>query len=494
MSHPDSAPQTDAFLRLYEIAARANLAEVEAELARIPAQRRIREPGALALRAVRSILQGDPQGGVALLRRTVASESGDTRAFLVDLLVPVLVTAGAYDEAEEHLAECVDPPEAIAPSLLAARAALAARTGRDAESRAFAGAALTDARLIDWPIMVARVMQRVSLAAFYREDFGEAQERGLEAARMHERLDSFRTAALAYSVLYVIAYSSAADLDMARFYAERVSLNAKRGGDESMQNYGLVLQLHIAAESGDRRRLGSIRARLMANPMHEQYRERLAFIISEALLAGWSERFDSATAALVSLQDGEVRIRGDRALCTALLSLAAAANWKLDEARRLARRAISESVQQRGHEAKFETRARVIARFLASATCYLVGDASRGQRALSAAFDPQGIFRASLSANGVDPAQIPPLMRGYALYVNAAFASARRFVPVHGLTQVENEVLRVLPTGVTIARIAADRGKSRKTIERQVESIYAKFGVRNRIEAINKARELGILK
>jgi DNA-binding CsgD family transcriptional regulator len=342
--------------------------------------------------------------------------------------------------------------------------------------------------------MVARVMQRVSLAAFYREDFGEAQERGLEAARMHERLDSFRTAALAYSVLYVIAYSSAADLDMARFYAERVSLNAKRGGDESMQNYGLVLQLHIAAESGDRRRLGSIRARLMANPMHEQYRERLAFIISEALLAGWSERFDSATAALVSLQDGEVRIRGDRALCTALLSLAAAANWKLDEARRLARRAISESVQQRGHEAKFETRARVIARFLASATCYLVGDASRGQRALSAAFDPQGIFRASLSANGVDPAQIPPLMRGYALYVNAAFASARRFVPVHGLTQVENEVLRVLPTGVTIARIAADRGKSRKTIERQVESIYAKFGVRNRIEAINKARELGILK
>jgi DNA-binding CsgD family transcriptional regulator len=281
---------------------------------------------------------------------------------------------------------------------------------------------------------------------------------------------------------------------MARFYAERVSLNAKRALDESMQNYGLVAQLHIAAESGDRRRLGSIRARLFANPMHEQYRERFAFVLSETLLAGWSGRFDSAIAALMTLRDGEVRFRGDRALTTGLLAIATAANGHIDEARRLSRRAISESAQQRGHEASFERRVRIVARYLAAATCHLIGDASRGVRSLSAHFDPQGRLLASFGSDGVDADRLPPLMHGYAFYINSAFAAFRRLRPAHGLTPVEVEVLRSLPTGGTVAKIAAERGKSKKTVARQVESIYSKLGAKNRIEAINRARETGLIR
>jgi len=489
----DRDDQPQSFVRLYEVAARAYLPEVEAEIGRFSAKARLREPAALVLRGLRSILQGDAAGGCALMQRAIEHEQTEARAYFTDLLVPVLFTRGALDDAETFMDAVSEPPVAIGAAFDAMRAAIAARRGHDAESRRLAADAFAAAGRADFPIVTARVMQRMSLAAFYREDYDEAHERGLEAARLDERLQAFRSAAGAYSVLYILSHSYSGDWDMARFYAERISLNGKRALDESMQNYGLVAQLHIAAESGDRRRLGSIRARLFANPMHEQFRERFAFVLSEALLAGWSGRFNSAAAALLSLRDGEVRFRGDRALATGLLALAAAANGQSDEARRLSRRSISESTQQRGPEAAFERRARLVARYVAAATCYLVGDSSRGVRALSPSFDPQGQLRASFGAEGVNADRLPRLMHGYALYIDAAFAAARRTRPAHGLTPVEVEVLRSLPTGETVAKIASERGKSKKTVERQLESIYAKLGARNRTEAINRGRESGLL-
>jgi ATP/maltotriose-dependent transcriptional regulator MalT len=493
LTGPDGDPRSIAFLRSYELAIRANAVEISEILDRIPASSRLREPAVLALRGVLAVLRGDPQGGVALLTRAIDHEKSEARFYYIDLLVPLLVTRGAFDEAERLLDISPEVPDVMKPAFLSAKATIAARAGRDAESRALATAALAGIEPLDWPTMAARVLQRVSLAAFYRQDFDESHERGLESARMHERQGSFRAAAGAYSVLFILSYSHTGDLDMSRFYAERVSLNAKRAGDESLQNYGLVCQLHIAAESGDRRRLGSIRSRLLANPMHEQCTERSGFLISEALLAGWSGRFDSAEAALATMRAGESRVRGDRALSAALLAIAAAAKGDVEEARRLSRRAIGESAQRASHEARHELRTRSIARFLASAACFLIGDASRGVRALSRAFDPQGRFRKSLRADGVDLEEIPPLMRGYALYVNAAFAQVRRLRPVLGLTAAETDVLLMLPTGLTVAQIAIERGTAKKTVERQIESIYSKLGARNRTEAINRAREAGIL-
>ncbi|MGB8265090.1 MAG: helix-turn-helix transcriptional regulator, partial [Candidatus Velthaea sp.] len=344
------------------------------------------------------------------------------------------------------------------------------------------------------PLLLARVVQRMSFAAFYRQEFGESQDRGLEAARLFEELQSFRSAAAAYSVLYNIAFNYNGDVSMARFYAERVSVNGKLGGDDSAHTYGLVSQLHIAAESGERRRLGSIRARLLATQRHEQFRERFVFVLSEVLMAGWAGRFDSAAAAVRVLREEESRFRGDRALCDGLLAVAAAADWQLDEARTLLRRAISGSTQQVGHEAQYEARARMIARYLASAACYIIGDASRGVRALSRTFDPNGRFGASLSLEGVNVDLLPTAMRGYGLFIAAAFESARRLRPTHRLTQTELDILRVLPVGDTVARIALDRGTSKRTVERQVDNIYEKLGARNRTDAIRRARDLGILR
>ena len=127
---------------------------------------------------------------------------------------------------------------------------------------------------IDNPMVVGRVLARTALAAFYREDFDEAQDRALEAARWYERLESHRNVAMAYSILYVIANDWVGDPDVARFYARRMTMSAHLAEDISIENFGLVAQLGIAAEAGDVRRFRSLRGRLLERPLNEQYHER----------------------------------------------------------------------------------------------------------------------------------------------------------------------------------------------------------------------------
>ena len=478
--------------RVYDVATRGRLDEIEALLARFSAAHRLRDPRALALRAMRSVLGGDAPGGIALLQRAIGQSDQCTRPYMIDLLVPLLITSSDIDEAEAALAQAGQPSGALRPPLMALRSVLLARRGHDDASRRLAAEAVAIARENDHPLITARVLQRSALAAFYREDFAEAQERSLEAARAYEHLGTFRHAAIAYSVLYVIAHSWSGDVDVARFYAERVTMNGRRANDLSWQNFGLVAQMEIAAEAGDHRRLGSIRARLMANPLHEQYGERFSIVLAGALANGWSGRFEAARTSLVTFRATDGRTLSERSLCDALLALLAAATWNVPEARRLARIVISQTVDHTAHEPLFDARHRRIARVVAAATCLIIGEATRGRRALSRAFDPDQTLIQFMTPQGIDEERVSPLIRGYARLINAAAAAATASRPALGLTPAEVAVLRVLPDGITLAEIAADFGKSKKTVERQVESIYAKLHVSNRAQAIQRARDLGL--
>jgi hypothetical protein len=313
----------------YAVGTRGLLAEVQQSLDRFSSSQRMRDPAALSLRAMRAVLIGDVTSGIAVLQRAAEHEVGITRQYLVDLLVPLLVSTEQLDLAEQLLDSepvVVDELQAV---FLSARAVIASRRGNDQLSQSFADEALAAARLIDEPVTVARVLQRVALSAFYREDYTTAQERALEAARMFERIGAYRHAATSYSVLYSIAYDVMGSPDVARLYATRMTTNGERAGDSSMQHTGLVAQMDIAAEGGDRERLGSLRARLLANPLSEQYRERFPFVLAEVLSNFWAERFDVAQAMLVHLRASEDRSGPDRALCDALLALCAVATWNI---------------------------------------------------------------------------------------------------------------------------------------------------------------------
>jgi DNA-binding CsgD family transcriptional regulator len=62
-----------------------------------------------------------------------------------------------------------------------------------------------------------------------------------------------------------------------------------------------------------------------------------------------------------------------------------------------------------------------------------------------------------------------------------------------GLTERELLVLRLLADGMTAAALARRLGISRRTVEKHVERIYRKMGVRDRLVAVRTAQELNII-
>jgi DNA-binding CsgD family transcriptional regulator len=488
---PSREPAPATLEQVYEAMSHGREQQIDELLARFSSSLRLRHPFAIALRAMKSILGGDVPAGVALLRRAIEHSDSVARQYLIDMLVPQLVSAMDIPGAEEAIEIAGEPAGELAPLFLASRAVIAARSGRDVESRRLGNDAAALARAGDNPLMTARVLQRCSSAAFYREDYAESSERSLEAARAFERLDSHRSAATSYSILFVLASEWSGDPDIARVWAERITMSGVLANDRSLQTYGLVAQFGIAAESGDSRRLGSIRARLLAGRIHEQYAERFSLSYSEALLTAWGGAFGSARATILGLLEGDRRSLPEVAFCEALLALFSAAEGDVESARELAHRALGKTVHQEPHEPLFDTRRRRVARVLAASACIIIGEASRGRRALSRNFDPDGFFGRADFTVGLDEDLAPSMMRGYVRLLNVVAATVARTRPQIHLTPAEAAVLRALPEGKTLKDIAAELHKSHKTIERQVGSIYGKLDVSNRAQAIQKARELG---
>ena len=67
-----------------------------------------------------------------------------------------------------------------------------------------------------------------------------------------------------------------------------------------------------------------------------------------------------------------------------------------------------------------------------------------------------------------------------------------RKAPIH-LTPAESQVLSFLPTHLTVEAIAERLGRSRSTVKTHVAHIYDKLGATGRMEAVDRAWELGLL-
>jgi LuxR family maltose regulon positive regulatory protein len=65
--------------------------------------------------------------------------------------------------------------------------------------------------------------------------------------------------------------------------------------------------------------------------------------------------------------------------------------------------------------------------------------------------------------------------------------------PAEPLSGSELRVLRYLPTNLTTPEIAAELYVSRNTVKTHVRSLYLKLGTHRRAEAVEFARDLGLL-
>ena len=74
-----------------------------------------------------------------------------------------------------------------------------------------------------------------------------------------------------------------------------------------------------------------------------------------------------------------------------------------------------------------------------------------------------------------------------------AVAEAAANVAAASMTVAEARVLRYLPTRLTFALIADKLGISRSAAKERAERAYKKLGVHNRVDAVNRARALGLI-
>jgi LuxR family maltose regulon positive regulatory protein len=86
-----------------------------------------------------------------------------------------------------------------------------------------------------------------------------------------------------------------------------------------------------------------------------------------------------------------------------------------------------------------------------------------------------------------------PFVAGIIADIRAASHSPAPTATVEGLSEREADVLRYLPTMMTLAEIATELGVSVNTVKAHTRSIYRKLGAGRRSEAVTHARDTGIL-
>ncbi|HTW85745.1 MAG TPA: LuxR C-terminal-related transcriptional regulator [Candidatus Sulfotelmatobacter sp.] len=476
----------------YAICVRAQRSEIDLELERTAAHMPERTPCRLALRGMQVALSGNVARGISCLERAILCAPTDERRYFVDLAVPLMVTAGDIDGAERLLSNEPTRADSQWPALSASQAVIAALRGDFEKSKALASQSLSEVQGPRHTRILGRVLHRVALAAFYQRAFDDAYQLALQAVTTHEQLGSPRNAAVGYSLLYALAHDWLYDSDLALHYAESMASSANRSGDIALEHCALIYQLGLITENADEQRFASLRAQLLATPLKEQYRERLNYAVSDAIGHIWWRRFDVARKVVLPLADDPRLSEAERSLCSAIIALCYAGSGDTEVAKKIAHIIIGRTARYDSAETVVQRTLRTFARILAACTCILVGEVTRGRRALSSAFDP-GSYFVELSARALDEHSAPPRLRGYARAINTVreVLHSRR-LPL-ALTPAEVRILHMLPEGASLARIAVELDRSRSTVARHVASIYGKLRASNRTQAITRARELGLM-
>jgi DNA-binding CsgD family transcriptional regulator len=473
-------------LRAYRIAAAGTRDDIQRQISRASGS-------ALALfQAVVAQYDGDVDGAIRKLRQELRSAKGLDRAAAADLLAPIFVMRENLQGVSE-LADVLED-EGWISSAEAFRARIAAARGDRKPAIAHADAARIALGTEADQVIQFRVLQRLALAAFYLQRYGEALELATSSAAMSSRLGAWRAAAAAYSIAYNIHHGVTGDFREADRFAGLWRDAALKSKDQSFLQGALVAEYELAALFADKPRLEALDRELRRRFLPEQYAERFAFTFSTALVRGASDVVVMRTLLQV-LQDTPGRSKGERSLCCALIAVACAALLEDDIARRHVREAISHLGRPSKRDRAYERRYRRMARASICAACIMLGDEVHANRILSVhevqAAEPMGDFPALLRAsewNAFSPA-FRGIVRVFALANEMRIA---RLSPA-GLTPAEFEVLQLLSSGLSAGRIAQATDRSVNTVYNHTRAILGKLHVSRASEAVAVARRRGFI-
>lgn len=437
--------------------------------------------------------EGDVLRAESALRRAAETASDDDRPYVIDLLAPLLISRGLFNRAAGTLGTTASPTLKLGRTALQAVVDAANGAARlSAERTAEVADALTH---LDDDVMRLRIQQRLALAAYYQGNAAESLERAAEGVRLSRLLGTHRFACYVHTVIYATQYTWAGDFDAAWRHAIAIGREAELGGDASHRAFSRVALYELAAERGDDDALGCARFALDGEPLPEQYRERFAAGVADALRLAWAGEFGTVRNILTVLKDTTGRTEGERALCRALLAITAIALGDDDAARRLSRQAISNSARPEKRIVAYELRYRRLARALAAVSGDLIGDVVRGRRAAEARFLQEDPSIAALLRlrSGATADDVPVNVRGYARLILLARERMGLRPSTGPLTAAELDILRLVASGKNAPQIATLLSRSPHTVRTHLRNASAKLDAHGRFEIIARAKQLGLL-
>jgi DNA-binding CsgD family transcriptional regulator len=452
----------------------------------------LRSTAGRLLAAVLAQYDGDVDAAIRGLRALVAAGGADApRA--ADVLAPILMMRPGHEPEIAALAEMLGS-NGWRASEAAFRAHLAVHDGSRSDARAHFEHAERLLEVEEDAVIRFRLEQRLARVAFFLNDYDAAMRLALRSAAGASRLAAWRAAAAGYSILYNIHADGTGDVAEADHYAGLTRIAASRSDDASFLHGALVAEFELAVQAADESRIAVLRREIRRRLLPPQYEEHFALVFSEALLTSLTDR-RAFVSLLQVLRDAGDRSRGERALCTALIAVARAAEFDDAAARSEIREAIRILGRPRTSEPAFERRYRRLARVGAAVACLLLGDNVRAGRTLRTAEMTAGNGEERLVqiASSGSLASAPRWQRAFARLFAQAFAARRAAEPAVQLTPAELEVLRLLAAGYGAQRIARDSGRSINTVYNHTRSILAKFDAERTAEAVVIARRIGML-
>ena len=349
-----------------------------------------------------------------------------------------------------------------------------------------------------------QMMLRLGLAAFYAGDLRTSERFGLDAAALAADLGMDTASATAYSMLYSVAGLVDSDTARAQAYLRSQSAAAERAGNVSMQVFTLRSQFVFAAIGGNIAEATLLEEKLSQQADARTYRDSFTFRRARALLYIVTSDFAKAEATMRSMSV-KTLTPAERAHRDAFITIVMLAQGN---------RAGAASAMERGlvvdaaHDLWSRTE---IARAYAFRGLALWALDRPAQARKSFGFDVDGLpqrDRILIDAlrdlceqthplphrDAIAPLDKTLTAAGFASYGTLIRAVIDRDANDVQLTSAEIEILRVFDRyGGRAADVAQALGKSKFTVQNQVQSAIRKLGCSGRAEALAYARRRGWL-
>jgi DNA-binding CsgD family transcriptional regulator len=173
------------------------------------------------------------------------------------------------------------------------------------------------------PSVQARLLQRLGNAAFYNSDLQTAERLSLDAALLATELGMDHIAALAYSTLYSLASFVDPNAARARSFSKSQAIAAERAANTALHVYALRAQYAIAAMNIDIAEAQLLETILATLVDTRTYRDSFLFRFARALQYVATSNVAKAEATLLSMPlasiSGPERARRDAFLILILL-------------------------------------------------------------------------------------------------------------------------------------------------------------------------------